>query len=376
MFGYDAAHTGHGTDVTGPDGPVRRRWHHDLGGKFAYAAPAVADGRVYVHGQMTQVRAPSVRAVGADEGELRWALRTGPRFGPGWGSPTVAAEYVVVPGGWAVEARTGGRVWETSEFNEQPTTVVDGTVHLGMQALDVETAAERWRFERDRPTFRRIVPGEVDQVIWSGPGGGVPAVADGTVFVPGEMRDGAVRVGDDGVREEYDAWGHVHALDATDGTLRWMTEFETPMAGYTGAVTADRSVYVIDRNGTVLALSSEDGSERWRVQTGVESASGKRPTVADRRVFVRGGDGELRALNAGDGSVEWTRGVGTIAGAPVVVNGILYVSTVDGEVIALDARTGDERWSFDIDDRLGDGPVVADGRLYVAGYELHCLEPR
>ena len=83
--GYDAANTGHGTDVTRPEGTVTGRWAHDLGGKYAYSAPVVGEpgwpGHVYVHGLMTQVRAPNVRAVGQDDGQLRWALQTGLEYG-------------------------------------------------------------------------------------------------------------------------------------------------------------------------------------------------------------------------------------------------------------------------------------------------------
>lgn len=61
-----------------------------------------------------------------------------------------------------------------------------------------------------------------------------------------------------------------------------------------------------------------------------------------------------------------------LAGPPAVAGGVVHVSTSDGRVAAIDIN-GDRRWQVGVSDSLLTGPVVTDGRLYVAGHELICL---
>ena len=59
----------------------------------------------------------------------------------------------------------------------------------------------------------------------------------------------------------------------------------------------------------------------------------------------------------------------------IAANGLLYVSTARG-LIALHAATGDLVWRYDTELPLGNSPTVADGVLYVGGYDrrLHALD--
>ncbi len=59
----------------------------------------------------------------------------------------------------------------------------------------------------------------------------------------------------------------------------------------------------------------------------------------------------------------------------IAAYGYLYISTARG-LYTLDAATGDTVWRFDTEMPLGNSPTVADGVVYVGGYDkrLHALD--
>ncbi len=79
-----------------------------------------------------------------------------------------------------------------------------------------------------------------------------------------------------------------------------------------------------------------------------------------------------------DGIAAWSHySGGPIVGAPVVVDGVVYVSNVDDQVYALDARTGELRWRFEhrLDaarsaslELFGAPPPVVAGDVVYAGF--------
>lgn len=78
--------------------------------------------------------------------------------------------------------------------------------------------------------------------------------------------------------------------------------------------------------------------------------------------------------------VEWYRPIeGYISQHSQIIAtlGLIYVSTSEG-LYALDAATGAVAWRFDTELPLGNSPTVADGVLYVGGYDrkLHALDAR
>ena len=402
VYGHDPAHTGHGPDLTSPEWPVGVRWRHDFDGREAWQAPVLDKrGNAFVHVKKTQVNSPNFRAVTA-EGNVHWALRTGHGWGPGAPSPTVAGDHVVLPDSpdaWVVERRSGGRVHETSlvysGVNHPLPTVVDGRIHVGFRAFDLDTGRELWGADIDDPVYRIVKPDGESHVYQAGPSGRAPAVVDGTVYVAGAMQEGVTRfvpqeelddATDEGdrsslvesggppgeYRDDYEEWGHVHALDASDGTPEWSQTFATPVQDATPTVVAGETIYVVDADRRLRALDIDDGSEAWTVHLDGDFVAGWRPAVADGQVFL-GVDGAVLALDASDGSDQWRFELeDDPAGPPAVVDGTVHVSARDGTVYAV-SMDGDECWRFDVDEHLRTGPVVAGGRLYVAGRELICL---
>jgi len=404
VYGYDSGHTGHGRDVRPPERPVELAWRYHLDGKAAWQAPVVDErGNAFVHAKMTQVEAPNFLAVGGD-GTLRWALKTSPGMGPGAPPPTVSDRRVVLPDtpeAWTVESHSGGRIHETalhpSGVNHAHPTVVDGRIHAGFRTFDLDSGDEVWTYESEEPVYRVLQKDGAEAIREEGPTGRAAAVVDGVVYVAGRQREGETRFvpTDDlpekertglesslatsdstgEMRDYYEEWGHVHALDATDGALLWRMEFDTPVRDSTPTVVADGIVYVFDADRRLRAFDAADGTERWSVAFDVETVAGWRPAVADGQVFV-GVDGTLVALDAIDGSETWRSSLRTEpAGPPAVADGTVYASDVHGTIYAVETN-GNERWQFDLSESLRTGPVVADGRLYVAGRDLFCLRSR
>lgn len=402
VFGYDSRHAGHGTGVSRPEWPIEVAWRHNFDGKVAWQAPVIDErGVSYIHVKRTQVRAPNFRAIGRD-GTINWALRTNQGMGPFAPSPAVAADLVLLPDApevWVVDAYTGGKKYEAT-FHDSPAdhvvaTIKSGRVHTGFGAFDVETGEELWTYSTEEPKYTIHGPGDREVVRNVGPAGHAAAVSEQTVYVSGSLRDGVTRFvqsenlddteersglvaanQDDGrFVDDYEEWGHVHALDATTGERRWAKEFETPVAKSVPTVVADGTVFTIDKQCTIRSFDAATGEAQWTRKLECESVAGWRPAVADDGVFVDGGGGTLLRLSADNGGLEWRfQTENELAGPPAIVDGVVHLSDTGGKVYGL-SLDGDERWHLALADSLRTGPVIAGESLYVAGEELLCLKP-
>jgi len=113
-------------------------------------------------------------------------------------------------------------------------------------------------------------------------------------------------------------------------------------------------MYVGSMGSTIAALNPESGVRIWEWEAEQEAAGG--------------------FLSCGAGAGQFS--AGGIYGAPLVVDGVVYVGAYNGKVYALDVEDGDEIWSYELDGTIVGGITVADGTLYVGtsdGY-LYALE--
>ncbi|WP_262403597.1 PQQ-binding-like beta-propeller repeat protein [Actinomadura sp. CNU-125] len=84
-------------------------------------------------------------------------------------------------------------------------------------------------------------------------------------------------------------------------------------------------------------------------------------------------------MDADTGDPLWQHGRETVAlGLTAVGDSVYYESggLDDGYVHALDARTGERRWLYDAGMSVREGPLVADGTVYVAGVEGSGIDDR
>ncbi len=400
VFGQNPAHTGYSPRLTRPQWPVEVQWRHGFAGKAAWNAPTVTTGGdAFVHVKMTQVDAPNFRSVGSD-GTLNWALKTSGGMGPHAPPPTVATDRAIlpaIPDAWIIEGRTGGRLYKTQLHPSGVThafpTVVDERIHVGFQAFSLETGDQLWKYEADGPT-RVVIPPDGESFVYSdGPTGVASSVLNGTVYVAGTVYDGTIRfeheedLPEDGpeqrsslvhsgvegrYRDEYTEYGHVHALEASSGSLVWNTQLETPIVAMTPPVATEHAVYVVDTEPRLHALDGSDGQELWTVGFAAQTVGGWRPAVANGHVFVCAG-ASVYAIDALDGTTIWRMQFETaLAGPPAIADGVVHVSTSSGTVAAIDFD-GTKRWHLEVSESLRTGPVVTNGRVYVAGHELICL---
>lgn len=179
-----------------------------------------------------------------------------------------------------------------------------------------------------------------------------------------------------------DAEGHVEALDADSGALRWEIDLASPVSSGLTAV-AD-TLYLGTRNGEVLALDQADGSVRWRARVNSEVLAAPQPN--QQLLVVQAVDGSVTALDRASGEQRWLytgprpsltlRGTGT----PRVIDPVTFVGFADGRLTTLDNRSGQPLWERRIAvpqgrseierlvDLAGQPVLTPDGRLFVTSY--------
>ena len=280
MFRGDAAHTGVYRDAA-PRTLKRVKWLFPTGDRIV-SSPVHDRGTIYFGSDDGHLY-----AVSADEGRERWRRRTS---GPVASTPAIA----------------GGVVYFTS---------YDGRLY----ALDAATGAQRWVFatggERrfEAKGLHGLLPktqtiADPFDVFLSS-----PVVADATVYMGS---------GD----------GHVYAVDARTGTLRW--KFRTGDVVHASPAYADGVVYVGSWDSFLYALDARSGALRWRFQGGTD------PVIHNQVGFQS---------------------------SAAVVDGIVYVGCRDSNLYAIDAVTGSEKWRFNNNGSwVITSPAVVEGKVIFA----------
>jgi outer membrane protein assembly factor BamB len=141
-----------------------------------------------------------------------------------------------------------------------------------------------------------------------------------------------------------DVDGGFHAIDLVKGQPIWTCKFDD--CGFLAAATLHGGrIYVGDYNGLVRALEASSGKLLWQYDTESEIHAA---------VNMIGADSE----SSDGGAVR------------------LLVTTEGGELISLDADTGKKVWEFRIEAPLRCWPLVAGGRVFLAGCDerLHAVD--
>jgi outer membrane protein assembly factor BamB len=259
MFRGDAAHTG-AYGGAGPRQFHRVKWKFPTGDRIV-SSPVHKDGVIYFGGDDG-----NVYAVDAADGHQLWKHKMG---GPVPSSPAVEGETLYVGG-------------------------YDGKFH----ALDTRTGATRWKFatggERRfeakglhgfQPKTQTI-PDAFDVFLSS------PVVARGTVYFGS---------GD----------GHVYAIDAASGELKW--KFTTGDVVHASPAYAEGVLYFGSWDSYFYAVDADTGKEKWRFHGGED------PVIHNQVGFQS---------------------------SPAVVRGVVYTGCRDSNLYAIDAATGKEKWRF------------------------------
>lgn len=336
------------------------------------STPAIWNGLVFLSS-----RDGTLYAVDAQSGRQRWSFITGGerRFtAPGihgitpksemmpdpfdvfLSSPAIAGGVLYVGSGdhnvYAIDAATGKLRWKFTTGNvvHASPAVANGIVYVGswdryFYALDARTGTLEWKFATgdDRITYNQVGIA------------GSAAVSDGMVFF--------------GCRDSK-----FYALDARTGRLVWKHDEHGSWVIGSPAVDADTVYYTTSDERRFWALSKRDGSERFSVSYGAFAFSS--PSLASRVAYFGTFDGRLYAVDTQSGRVAETfltdsarqnlsahldkngdldiapfysdstldgiivgldriYSLGSIAGSPAIVAGVLYVGSTEGTLYAI-----------------------------------------
>jgi outer membrane protein assembly factor BamB len=274
---------------------------------YAYSAPAVVNGRVYVDSANG-----GVYSLDSSRGLQVWNYSTGDSFDS---SPTVINDLVYVESTYGdiycLNAASGDRVWNFSTGSTasgSSPAVSGGYVYVGNKGggvfcLDASNGSVIWNV---------TVGGAV----------GSPTFSNGCVYLGSTD-------------------GNAYCLNASDGAKVWnyTTEYNSngPSHNYhwgntvSDPAVAYGKVYVGSSDFLVYCLDASSGNQIWNYTTEAEVYSS--PAVAGGCVLAGSYDGNVYCLNATNGSELWSFPAGVFspvdaagsAGSPAIAGGVIYV---------------------------------------------------
>ena len=298
-------------------------------------------------------------------GRLKWSFPTGARVvsSPVWhqGALLFGSDDGHV---YAVDAASGVQRWKAPTGGPVSSTpaVADGRVYAlsydgHLYALAADSGEVLWKFasEGERRFEARGLHGQQPRSqVFADPYDvylSSPLVAQGNVYFGS---------GD----------GHVYAVDAASGALRW--KFHTGDVVHASPALADGVIYIGSWDGSFYALDAASGALRWRFQGGLDALMANQQgfqssaAVAGGVVYVGSRDAHLYALDARTGQERWRHATGAswVISSPAVSAGRVYFATSDSSlVIALDATSGKPLWQQQGQAYIFSSPTVAGGVL-------------
>ena len=319
--------------------PLARRWNQKVG-DWLLASPVVSNGILYIGGHLDR---PTLQgcfsAINARNGEPKWKLD--------FQHPLVLSACVL--GGnvifvachnrlHALDAKTGGRLWETSvsEVITTPPVAWQNMLFVAteggaLHALEAQSGRRLWHFSRDA-----------------------------AMYSPPLAWEGRVYLG---------ACDHrLYALSQTDGAVEWefvaANEINTCPAFHRGRIylgSVDRRVYCID---------AEKGRRVWEFKT--EAAVNSSPAVFQDTVFIGSRDHNLYALDAETGRFRWNFSAGDwIDSSPAVSSGTVYFGSHDRRFYAIDSETGTLLWDFQTEGEISSSPAISAGHVFIAANDVN-----
>jgi outer membrane protein assembly factor BamB len=294
-------------------------------------------------------------------------------------APVVADERVYLPGrdGLSVhDAADGAELWRAPGVETAP-VVRDGTVYVAdrsgpaVRALSAEDGPEQWTTPTaTAPAGPSMYPG---RPLLVGVGERIVAFEPTTGAVEWERKLFGRVLAHPPIWQGFfvavaTEAGEVAVLSLDGGQGHWRVSLPAPP---TGPPAADSdAVYVTCRDGVTYALGgdSSTGTEQvWSVDTGWTP----RGLGVEQGLVVAGTTRELHAVDSDSGAVRWRHAIGDWPRtAPAFGRDTLFVG--GDRLWALDPTVGDGlsggpavRFEHSFHGRVGPGPVLNDGTLYV-----------
>lgn len=363
-FMGNMARTGIVGDAAGPaDGQELWTFRDGLNRSPFAATAAVVAGRVYVGSD-----SGTLYCLAAADGRKLWTYKAATAL---FAAPVVADGRVYQGEGLhedtagqllCLDADTGAKLWDfvTTSHVEFAPTLHQGRLYFsagddGVYCMDAKTGRQIWRW-----------PGaHVDMS---------PAVTADAVLVGGVYgRPAIYRLDpDDGhVVWKIDTPFGVSGSPSTNGTHAWF-----------GLGNGDFLMSHADPKGAVWCVRVADGEVIWKANY-VADAVLTSVALTGGRVLFASRDGHVYCADAASGRQIWKHDAGEpIVSSPAVAGGRVYFGSTDGQVHCLDVESGNRLWSYDTsqvafntDVAVFASPAIADGRLYIGGSNFYffCL---
>lgn len=331
----------------------------DRGRSRLTSEPVIANGVIY-----TLDSGAHVRAYGPG-GALIWESTVNPitdQPGDGFGGGlAVVGERLIAATGFgevlALNASSGDILWRygfDAPFHAAP-SIVDGMIVA---------------MARDETAYGLSLDGNLSWTVAgagaSSPrilGGASAAAGGGTIVLP--FASGRIVGATAGGQARWSQAVNAGQLGAARSIL----------GDYTGGpIVADGRVYIGNHNGEMAAISAQTGTPIWSQPIGAMS----RAAVIGGAVFVVDDTARLIRLEAANGRAIWATELplwrnpnkrrGYIAHyGPVVAGGRLWVAGADGQLRGFDPQSGAQTFTATIPGGAASAPVVAAGVLYVLG---------
>lgn len=154
-----------------------------------------------------------------------------------------------------------------------------------------------------------------------------------------------------------DGVGHVYAIEASSGSVRWKTRIGR--GSMTDVVRRGARLYSVTLDNELVALDPAKGTQSWSFRGGPPLDPDflnvlATPAVAAERVYFGGADGVVYALSADSGARLWKSEIGSRIVTPLVlVSDALCFGTRDGRLLLADLSHGEPK----VEMRLGQVPV-------------------
>jgi outer membrane protein assembly factor BamB len=205
----------------------------------------------------------------------------------------------------------------------------------GIFALDAKTGKELWRY----PTNGFVKS--------------IPAVSNGVIYFGADDKK-------------------FYAIDAKDGTLKWVND--KSFGGFiASAAVLGNLVYAIPKDGTFYAFDTSNGEIVWSTLVGKIAESS--PAIGDGVIAFGTDGGEIVVLDASNGKLKWSydTGVSDIKSSPVISDGTIIIGSNDGSIYALTTEKGNLKWKYSTSDNVESSPSVKNGVVYVGSKDSSFL---
>ena len=302
-----------------------RKWNFNRNLRQVFSAPAWDGGNLVFFGATNQ----NVYALTADRGEEVWVYRTQDRVK---GDPAYWNGLVIV-----------------------------GSYDRHLYALEARTGKARWIFPQARP------PPPARK--------GKPAPASGAA-------DDAVATGEfsyskplvvNGVAYVGNLDGHLYAIDAQTGQMRWRFRTGKGTEGAGVGVTSSPAwsngvLFFGSSDHNVYALGDDGTQVRWVFQTGEPVLAS--PRVDGGMVYVGSVDRNLYAIDESSGALRWKlAGEGPFISSPALHGRHLVQcgGAGDGTIRLVEKDTGKVVWSRKTDRKIESDPTVIGDAVFVTG---------